>query len=273
MHRQKTRYLSFTDSGIRSENQDHFIARTFEDEALRDMNRGELFAVADGMGGHRAGREAALEACNRLSDAYFRPDYVFDADSPEATEIFLKTLFKEINLHLEKTGQENTDRLGWGCTLSALVIREKTYVFAHAGDTRIYHFRRDGSQQITEDQNMAYQMYKSAETTYEEYLTGGGHNVLLSYMGQGKGISIETGNGKLEPGDIFMICSDGLNQFADSHHMEPVLMRKMPRDSRIDEQLRYLYGTLTKNLIRVEKARDNVTFALIGVEHDSEHDF
>ncbi|OQY58647.1 MAG: hypothetical protein B6245_10745 [Desulfobacteraceae bacterium 4572_88] len=267
MHRQKTRYLSFTDSGIRSENQDHFIARTFEDEALQGMNRGELFAVADGMGGHRAGREAALEVCNRLSDTYFRPDYVFD------TEIFLETLFKEINLYLEKTGQENTDRLGWGCALSALVIREKTYVFAHAGDTRIYHFRRDGSQQITEDQNMAYQMYKSAETTYEEYLTGVGHNVLLSYMGQGKGISIETGNGKLEPGDIFMICSDGLNQFADSHHMEQVLMRRMPRDSRISDQLRYLYDTFTKDLICVEKARDNVTFVLIGVEHGSEHYF
>ncbi len=229
------------------------------------MNRGELFAVADGMGGHRAGREAALEACNRLSDAYFRPDYVFDADSPEATEIFLKTLFKEINLHLEKTGHENTDRLGWGCTLSALVIREKTYVFAHAGDTRIYHFRRDCSQQITEDQNMAYQMYKSAETTYEEYLTGGGHNVLLSYMGQGKGVSIETGNGRLEPGDIFLISSDGLNQFADSHDMDSLLARETTRGSRISTRLRYFYDTFTKKLIRVEKARDNVTFVLIGV--------
>ena len=96
--------------------------------------------------------------------------------------------------------------------------------------------------------------------------------MLLSYMGQGKGISIETGNGRLEPGDIFLISSDGLNQFADSHDMDSLLARETTRGSRISTRLRYFYDTFTKKLIRVEKARDNVTFVLIGVEHGSEHD-
>ncbi len=255
-----TMHKEFTNQGTRETNQDSLLACTVDNIAVRNLDRGELFIVADGMGGHRAGKEAALEVCDRLFDEYYSAELEVDTENPGAMEGVLETLFKEINMHMEKKGKEGSDRLGWGCTVSALLIWGHLYYFAHAGDTRIYLFRDGVSKLLTEDQNVGFQMYKYGQVSYEEYLEGTGHNKLLSYMGQGKGISVKTGHGNIMDGDIFLICSDGLNQFAEIHDMEN-LAREISIDS--DNLPDHLFSVLTKKLIREEQAEDNVTFMLV----------
>jgi PPM family protein phosphatase len=263
MSRENTRYLEFTDPGTREENQDNRVAFTLENPAVRNMDRGELFAVADGMGGHLAGREAALACCDRLFQAYYSASAGFDADDPAAMEQCLKTAFLKINRHMDEEGKRNPEHSGWGCTVSALVIRERRYAFAHVGDTRIYRFRDLTSELLTEDQNVAYQMFIHNQTSYEEYLEGFGHNKLLSYMGQGKGMSAKTGSGHVLDGDIFLLCSDGLNQFVEVKQMAGVIQRLAGEQATGEKLMHRLFDGLTGELIKPDEARDNVTFMVV----------
>lgn len=215
------------------------------------------------MGGHRGAREAALTACEQLSGVYYSPDFEISFTEPEAVKSVMQSLFEETNIRMEKDGKENPAYMGWGCAVSALVIRGQYYYFAHVGDTRIYRFRHDVSELLTEDQNLAFQMYRHEKVSYKEYLTGMGHSMLMSYMGQGENISVETGYGDILNGDIFLLCSDGLNQFAEFRDMDPLIMKI---SSKPGDRLSLMHTAFTEHIIRVEEAKDNVTFMLVGIE-------
>ncbi len=256
---QHTRYLDFSIRGChRKENQDRFTARTNENDPARSADRGELFAVADGLGGHRAGGEAARETIDRLFQLFYDPGTKKD-DVP--LEQALGNLFHEINKGMEQKGNNDPSCKGWGCTLSALAMLDRTCFFAHTGDTRIYRLRNGKSDLLTEDQNVAFQMYKFKQIDYNEYLEGSGHGKLLSYVGLGHGISVQTGTGDVMEGDVFVICSDGLNQFVQIRDMERLAGELKDFSG---DRLARLYDIFASELIRPEEAKDDVTFILIS---------
>ncbi|MBF0226599.1 MAG: serine/threonine-protein phosphatase [Desulfobacterales bacterium] len=259
----KTIHFNYTNQGIRTENQDNFAAYVIEDNiAVRNLNRGELFVVADGMGGHKSGKEAAIEVCSNLFDVYYTSNIELDFENPESIENKLEQIINEINMNLVKKSQDDIERSGWGSTISVLILRDQEYYFAHSGDTRIYLFNDFNSTLLTEDHNVGFQLYKYKQTTYEKYLEGKGRNKLLSYMGQGDGISIQTGHGTISDKDIFLICSDGLNQFAEIMDMERILNEtKDVNSSETFIESLYVYF---KNIIKPEEAKDNVTFMLVS---------
>ncbi len=238
-----TEYREYSNKGTRKENQDASGIFTFDNNvATRNMDRGELFIVADGMGGHKAGREVARKSCKRLADAYFSPELKVDEimyEDPEKIGAILKGIFADLNRELYVEGNSKHEYAGWGCTVSMLLLRQRRWFFCHSGDTRIYLLRQGIPPLLTEDQNIGYQMYKFGKKSYEEYLEGHGSSKLLSFMAQGEGISIQTGHGNLQEGDCFLLCSDGLNQFVEFKKMENLV-------DEIQKNIHALPGT-TKN--------------------------
>ncbi len=260
-----TKFLAFSNRGTREENQDSYTTGTMrENTAVRGMDRGELFIVADGMGGHKAGREAAEEVCDQTFNQYYSANIKLDFDESETILGALAEVLEKINVHLSRVGQDNPDRAGWGCTVSVLILREGRYYFAHTGDTRIYFFQNGKSTLLTEDQNVAFQMFKYRHTTYEEYLEAPGHNKLLSYMGQGEGISVITGQGECLPGDVFLLCTDGLQQFAEIRDLEILSGKLAGEQDDSQDFMEKLDDTLRNELIVPEEAKDNVTYILAG---------
>ena len=255
------RHLVFSDKGMRKENQDFFSVCTKEtDFAARNMKRGELFIVADGMGGHNSGRQAAEETCRRLVDLFFSPGSE-TGDRDDEIEAFLGVILKEVNQALYEKARQDPDCAGWGSTASMLLIRDNRYYFAHAGDSRIYLIQKGKAILLTEDHNVAFQMHSFGKTTYEEYLTAPGHNKLLSFMGQGDEIDVQTGQGRFLDQDIFLLCTDGLNQFCEFRDMDQ-LAEKFTGDL-IEDPMTTIFEYLKTDLTDTEISKDNLTFMLV----------
>ena len=258
MPKQITNYLKFSDKGTREKNQDCLACYKIEEDiAVRSKEIGELFILSDGMGGHKAGKEAAEEVCHFIYDEYFCKETKLDFNTPDHVLKHLKTIAEKINDHLLEKAMLDESLSNWGCTASALIIKPPYYYILHTGDTRIYLLRNKKSALLTEDHNIAFQMYKLKKLSYEKYLKSKGHNKLLSHFGMKQGISIQTDFGELQNNDNFLICSDGLNQFMQFQDVDNVLKEQ-------NDSFRSLYDTLKTDIIQTHKAKDNVSFLIVN---------
>ncbi|WP_432736066.1 PP2C family protein-serine/threonine phosphatase [Maridesulfovibrio sp. FT414] len=237
----KIEYTEFTHQGIRNENQDRLLCLTGDDNAL--------FAIIDGMGGMCCGAEAAQEVRNSLKMSYT------DIQDSASRLDGLKNALHRANNRL--TESERSTR---GATCSALWLEKGRYYIAHTGDTRIYRINRDKTALLTEDQNLAFTMYSIGRKTYREYLTGSGHNKLLSFVGMGKGIKLLGFEGETSPGDIFLLNSDGLNQFLQLKEVEELGHETMLQD----EPYRFVVERISKVVIP-NQSDDNVSWICLQV--------
>jgi protein phosphatase len=174
-------------AGLRPLNEDYCAGAIPDGAALE--NKGILLAVADGVGGHANGREAA-EYCvrNLLADYYATPD---TWSIPQS----LEKLIISLNRWLYSHSRRARETAGMATTLSAIVLRGRRYVIAHIGDTRIYRLRNGHLSLLTSDH-----VWKHPEL----------NNVLSRAVGLDANLSIDFIDGKLEAGDLFLLVSDGV---------------------------------------------------------------
>jgi serine/threonine protein phosphatase PrpC len=174
-------------AGPRPRNEDYCAAATPEGAELD--NKGLIAAVADGVGGHANGREAA-EYCVRslLADYYATPDTWSVAQA-------LDKVIVPLNRWLFSHSRRARETAGMATTLSALVLRGRRYVIAHVGDTRIYRQRGGELAQLTSDH-----VWEHPEL----------NNVLSRAVGLDEKLSVDYADGELAEGDVFLLASDGV---------------------------------------------------------------
>lgn len=240
-----------TDVGkVRSENQDFGILTTPAEE------RGaRLMIVADGMGGHRGGATASRLAAETVKEQFLA------AASPDLTEVLQQAL-TTANSIIWTQAQNNADLRGMGTTTSALVVRDGQGWFAHVGDSRIYRIRGEEIRQLTDDHSLVASMVREGLLTSQEAENHPRRNVLQRSMGVSEEVEIDVGGPlDLQPGDTFIICSDGLHGVVKEEEMKQVA--KLPIDDAADE---YVRRALAKG------APDNVTVIVARVERDDAFD-
>ncbi|MBI4741209.1 MAG: bifunctional protein-serine/threonine kinase/phosphatase [Betaproteobacteria bacterium] len=174
-------------------------------------NKGLIAAVADGIGGHKGGREAAeYTVRGLLADYYATPD---TWSVPHALEKVLVPLNRWV---MAEAGRQ-PELAGMATTLSALVLRGRRYVLAHIGDSRIYLLRDGVCARLTVDHIWEHPELK---------------NVLSRAVGLDRHFQLDVADGELKEGDCFLLCSDGVwGALGDERIRETLLAHPDPQQA------------------------------------------
>ena len=206
----KIRFASQTDVGIkRSHNQDACSAQPAPDEKhFRAV--GHVFVVADGMGGHAVGEKASAKAVREIPLTYQK--HV----GPEGPEDAIRRAFREANAGIYQIGAANPEFKGLGTTGIALFLRPEGVWIGHVGDSRVYRIREAAVEQLTFDHSWVWEMARRQGIDPDE-LGDFKRNVIIRSLGPEAEVEIDIeGPYPIEPGDSFLMCSDGL-----TNHVKP----------------------------------------------------
>ncbi len=192
-----------TDVGMRrSHNQDNFAVAPAGD-VDRFREQGHLFLVADGMGGHAVGEKASAKAVRDIPHTYHKHAHDGPADA-------LRRAFVETNGGIHDIGLENPEFRGLGTTATALLLRPEGAWVAHVGDSRAYRIRDGKIEQLSFDHSAVWEIARRQRIDPEE-LHGIRSNVILRSLGPDAAVEVDVeGPHPIRPGDIYLLCSDGL---------------------------------------------------------------
>ncbi len=210
-----------------------------------------LFAVADGMGGHAGGDVASSLAIHRLKDL----DHAFP--STAAAERALRDAIADTATELIDTVVVRPELAGMGTTVSAIVMVDDHAVIAHIGDSRVYLYRDDALTQITTDHTFVQRLVDSGRITPEEARYHPRRSVLMRVLGDmDPDPEIDAFVMQTQPGDRWLICSDGLSGVVDDAHTGKVLGQGLAPGRTADLLLKQALDG---------GAPDNVTIVLVDV--------
>lgn len=201
-------------------------------------NEDLIFGVSDGMGGGNAGHLASSMILQTLSKMIpttfktaaqgFHPDYL------ELLEQQVKDVHRGIN---EKAATDEQLK-GMGATLTLAWFTPENLYIAHAGDSRLYLFREDETQQITEDHSFCWKKLKRGELTERQYRNNPKRSVLCEVIGGGHSkVSPSVAAIPYQKGDRFMLCSDGIIDGLWEKHIHSALGRNRDSTSAVADAL------------------------------------
>lgn len=191
-------FAGLTDVGLhRAANQDSYYLSPL----------GDLFVVADGMGGHVGGQEASRMAVAAITD-YVRTYQ--DSDRPTAD--LLEKAILQANKVIVLDQAEHPDRADMGTTVVLLMLREGQFWCAHVGDSRLYLWREGKFTQVTQDHTWVAQAMQDGNLTPDELHHHPWRHVLSQCVGREDLQAVPTQRLKLAAGDRLLLCSDGLSE-------------------------------------------------------------
>ena len=176
-----------------------------------------LYAVADGMGGHNGGEVASALAIEKL-DAFLGEAIKQDSFSPDP---YLIEAFQEANTQVFTKSQEDEKRFsGMGTTLVVCMLWNNKAFFGNVGDSRAYLFREPYLWRITEDHSVVNNQLKKGLIDEEQSPFLMHANVITRSIGFFNDIQVDLFQRDILPGDLFLLCSDGLNDISDQEICE-----------------------------------------------------
>lgn len=192
-----------------------------EDSYLVDA---PLYAVADGMGGHRGGEVASSLALETI-EAMFRAGDGTLADQVRAA-----------NRTVHERSLADRKVSGMGTTLTAIVVQEATARIAHVGDSRGYLLRAGDLRQITADHTLVARMVKAGEISRSEADVHPHRNVLTRSVGTEADVEVDENDLALLDGDRLLLCSDGLTDMVSEDQIQAILEAE-PNPQRAADRL------------------------------------
>ncbi len=227
-----------------------------EDRGFAD-SKGRFFLVADGMGGQAAGEKASELAIQHISRK-LEQTLTFDSDPSDKIHKCIDDAVGEANVEIMALGEIDPTYNKMGTTIVFLVnAGEKLYV-GGVGDSRAYRLRGDKLEQLTTDHSLTQALVDAGTISKEEALTHRYRNVLYRYLGTKEG---GTGTGAKEhapqPGDRFVLCSDGVADGIDEAVLVSLLKKHPDPESA------------AKAIVEAAEnggSKDNITCLVVNVE-------
>jgi len=236
-------YHGATDMGnVRSNNEDVFYI-------CEDCH---YCLVADGMGGAAAG-EVASRIFSETAKAVFTGH---DGASEENTIARVQTAFKLANDKILKHVERNPSDKGMGCTAELLAFVNDTFIVGHVGDSRTYRMRNNALKQLTKDHSLVQEQLDQGLITAEEARRHAMRNVILRAVGVNDTVALDILKGRQRPGDLFLLCSDGLTDMVTESDISSVLSSEKALDEKSEALIR---------LAKQAGGKDNVTVALSAI--------
>ena len=218
-------YFYLTDSGkVRSHNEDSVI--------ISENDSGEiLMAVADGMGGHRAGEVASSIAITHLGKRFHAISSVGSYDDAVA---WIKEVVSEINHLIYKYTEDNPEQKGMGTTLVLCIMTKHFLVFGNIGDSSGYVIRKEKLYKITHDHTLVNLLISSGELTNDEARKHPRKNVLMKALGAASTIEMDIFHVENEI-DGLLLCSDGLTDMLDDEQINKVLNEEISAEEKVQK--------------------------------------
>ena len=227
-----------TDVGMqRQANEDNFIARS------------PLFVVADGMGGAQAGEVASQTAVEVFKHGL--PDGV-----PEAT---LQQMIGVANRNIHDQAHADSSLSGMGTTITAAFVNSEReeVVVGHVGDSRAYRLRTGILQRLTRDHSLVEEMRRRGQITEEQAEDHPQRSIITRALGPEPEVEVDIQAVPAEPGDIFLLCSDGLTTMLNDERIRELVNGATSLEAAVK--------TLVDEANRAG-GRDNITVSIFQVE-------
>ena len=183
---------------------------TNEDNFLLEPDHG-VYAVADGMGGHAAGEIASHLAIETLREVLHRDDTSGEPMDLEAEAEWLRGAIVEANRRICDSIRLHDERRGMGTTVVAVVQSGQEAVVGHVGDSRLYLLRGDELDRLTSDHSWVNEQVKLGLMNDDTAQRHPMRNIVTRALGSRPDVLVDLTSLQVQPGDVFLLCSDGLN--------------------------------------------------------------
>jgi serine/threonine protein phosphatase PrpC len=211
-----------TDVGLRRDNnQDSFLI----DESLG------LYVVADGMGGHRGGEVASKLAVETVRDVVQQSLRESGARKPNPRELMSKAYEAACARIFDKSQEPGTDLQGMGTTLVAAFLMGDTLYIGNVGDSRAYLFNGEKLWQITEDHSLVNEQLRAGLIKESDVEKFAAKNVITRSVGFERDVQVDIIERTIQPGDMILICSDGLSGMVKDSRIADILKGTPPKDA------------------------------------------
>lgn len=217
-----------------------------------------VFVLADGMGGHSAGEIASQETVERYS-ALIQSKY--PEISLDNVKQQLNEIINEVNKSVFRLARADRELRGMGTTICSALFVEGLMCFAHVGDSRIYRFRNQKLKQLTEDHSLVQELLDLGELNSRQANEFTQRNIITKAIGTEPEVEATIDTCDVQPGDIILMCSDGLSDLLTNREIEKLLNLSADIDQKVD---------LFVQSANRRGGVDNITVILMEVKaHDS----
>ena len=217
---------SVTDIGKnRTENQDYALAVTLSVGRLAN-----LFLVADGMGGHKAGGFASKFSVETIHQ-------LIAESGQEAAAAILREVIEETNTRLREQADSDESLSGMGTTIVAATVEDGNLCVANVGDSRLYVLKDGTLKQITEDHSLVEEMVRNGDLDREEARFHPNKNIITRALGGLPEVEVDFFEVPLSGGEIVLMCSDGLSNMVDDEEMGEITLKYQDDLEMAAEQL------------------------------------
>lgn len=243
-------YAALSDIGLRRSNNQDSYSVVLANTAETYSSRGHLFLVADGMGAHAAGELASKIAADTIPQTYRKHVELSPADA-------LLNAIAEANSTIHNRGEANAEFHGMGTTASVLLLLPQGALVGHVGDSRVYRLRGQQFEQLTFDHSLVWEMMSSAQLAGEEPPANLPKNIITRSLGPAIRVDVDReGPFPLQPGDTFLLCSDGLSGQLNDDELGQLLLTLPPAEA----------AQAMIDLANLRGGPDNITLIIVRVE-------
>lgn len=234
------------------------LVRENNEDVWAEMPHHQLYVLADGMGGHRAGEVAASQA---VSSFCLLMDKIFGHKEKELSIHKMKEAVRHaielVNRILHEMGSNDPELRGMGTTFCCVHFHSKGLIYANVGDSRIYRLRDRRLEQMTKDHSLFRDLVDTGEIEESEASEFQYKNIITRAVGTEPSVVPAVYQSDIKQGDILLMCSDGLSDHLLPGEIEEILNKI--RDSQAQAEA----------LIEGAKERgghDNITVVVLKVE-------
>lgn len=233
-----------------------------EDAVFANPHQG-LAILADGMGGYNAGEVASGMAVTLLSTEFetaFKdcPPHAADVDTGECfAHRCLVDKIAGANSAIYSAAESQPHYAGMGTTLVVALFYDSVVTVAHIGDSRLYRLRGEVFEQLTRDHSLLQEQLDSGMISVEEARHSVNKNLVTRALGVDPQVETEIHDHAVQPGDIYLLCSDGLNDMIDDEEIGSTLRML---GANLDLAARQLVDMANDN-----GGRDNISVILVKV--------
>ncbi len=214
-----------SDIGLRRANNQDSLAIWIANTEEQWKHRGHLFVVADGMGAHAAGELASKMATDLVPLGYHK---LLDRPPHDA----LAQAVRDANAQIHSRGMASDDFRGMGTTVSALAVLPHGAIIAHVGDSRVYRLRGGVIEQLTFDHSLVWELRRAGQFPAGETLSYIPRNIITRSLGPNPEVQVDLeGPFAIQPGDVFLLCSDGLSGQVRDEEIGKILSILPPQEA------------------------------------------